>query len=783
MSNNANQKKIFILIVCSLFISSVYQACGERYDGLKDLSSQDQFSDSDFTLLVLDKINGIYRSLPIDNTKITIGTVYKVLISDKKGRDFSGKIDWLLASVPSNSCAITTSTVDSLQAELSCTKESSLSLNIKIHPTDDHNAKVSIIDYSVSVLGDLALKTEGQGLYQTHCNSCHNSGTSNYKSDRSIDQIAQSIFNTSIPLMSNSTSLKLLNPTQLRAIAYSLASSSNSDTQKPTVSITNPTNNKTVYGVIQVDIAASDETNLQKVSLEVDLGIKVGADQTSAPFVYTLDTTTLTKGEHFLKATATDSSGNTNFATIKIMVDNTTAPPIDVTLPVIGFLQPTDGTKINVDFAAKVTASDNIGVTHVQFYLDSSALGAADTSAPFEYIVPIASLTSGKSYQLKAEARDAAGNTAMTTVTFIVDKTAPIVAISSPSSGSTISGVTSVKITATDALGIKTTYVDVDGVVFNLEDKTSPYEIALDTSSLTNGSHTLNAYAQDLAGNIGKKSIAITVSNTTPDPYNVPESTLASMYPANAANIEEGSSLFSTNCAVCHNTTEKRDRLYSAYRSAIGSSSDISQMKTLNLVSADVYKIYLYLTNSTSASISSSLEQSQALLGTRTYVASIFSTIFISNAGNLGDDETIKNKIKVLILNQAGPMGGTCKKNDITSTDSTCATKITETLRGPMLPNANAIRRGYFTRACEEILSIDQSVTSALQKISLTSSSALSEDNFALVFELFNPGTPMSPTVQTNLTKVANSTSLTTNLDRWRFILYSLCRSASLEIL
>lgn len=781
MRNSVNRNKVFILILCSLFISSIYQACGERYDETKDFSSNNQFSNSDFNVLVLDKINGTFRSLPVDNTKIIVGPVYKIVVSDKKGRPFTGHVDWLLASIPSNSCSITASENNKLEAEITCIKESSISLNIKIYPNQDPNVKASIIDYAFSAMGELALKSEGQNLYQMHCNVCHNSATANYKKDKSVDAITQAIFNPSIPAMNNSVSLKLLTPTDLRAIALSVRTLPPIDTQKPTVTIDNPSNNQTISGMIQVGITAFDETALQKVSLELDMGIKVGGDQTSPPFVYSLNTTTLIKGEHFLKAIATDVAGNTHFALIKVMVDNTVPPPVDTVVPTISFITPTDGDSIKADFTARANATDNVGVISVQFYLNNNTLGAADTSAPFEYTVPVASLTNGSNHQLKAEARDAAGNKSNTILTFIVDKAAPTVAISSPTNGTSISGVTPIKITATDAQGVKTTYIDVDGVRINLEDQTSPYEIALDTNNLSNGNHTLNAYAQDRAGNIGKKTIAVTVANS--NPYAVPENELAATYPANAANIAEGQSLFATNCATCHASTDKRDRLYSAYRNAIGSNSTVNQMKTLDLVSADVYKIYLYLNNTVNAGASTSLEQSQPLIGTRTYVASMFRVIFVSNAGNLADDTTIRNKITSLLLNQAGPMGGACQKNDITSTDSICATRIIETSQGAMLPSANALRRGYITRACEEILSMDQGVSSALQKVSLTSNSELNAANLALVFDLFNPGTPMAATVQTNLMKIANSASLTTNLDRWRYVLYGVCRAASSEVM
>lgn len=266
------------------------------------------------------------------------------------------------------------------------------------------------------------------------------------------------------------------------------------------------------------------------------------------------------------------------------------------------------------------------------------------------------------------------------------------------------------------------------------------------------------------------------------DPYNISEGTLASLYPADSTNISAGESLFTTNCSLCHNNTAKRDREYSVYRQVIGLNSTINPMKGIDLVSADVYKIYLYLTTTVDG-VSTSMEQSQPLLGTRTYIASVLENIFISELGTLPEDDIIQNKITSLILNQPGAIGGACQKNDATTDDPTCKTKISETTGGSMLPASNAIRRGYVNRACDEILSIAQSVSNALEKIDLSTTSNLTTVNISSVYDLFTPGRPMPTAAQTALMNVANNPQLTTNTEKWRFVLYAVCRSIGVESL
>jgi thermitase len=97
------------------------------------------------------------------------------------------------------------------------------------------------------------------------------------------------------------------------------------------------------------------------------------------------------------------------------------------------------------------------------------------------------------------------------------DTTSPIVAVSSPLAGATVTGMVAVGASASDNVGVVKVDLYVDGVFF-VSDASSPYSFAWDTSTLPNGSHTLEAIAYDAANNSGTTSpIAVTVANTPPD--------------------------------------------------------------------------------------------------------------------------------------------------------------------------------------------------------------------------------------------------------------------------
>ncbi|HEU4520375.1 MAG TPA: carbohydrate-binding protein, partial [Thermoanaerobaculia bacterium] len=103
------------------------------------------------------------------------------------------------------------------------------------------------------------------------------------------------------------------------------------------------------------------------------------------------------------------------------------------------------------------------------------------------------------------------------------DTTAPTVAITTPSAGSTVASTVTVSASANDNVGVAGVRFFVDGTALGVEDTASPYQASWNTASTPNGSHTLTAVARDAAGNTTSSSpVTVTVSNTvaTQSPYN-----------------------------------------------------------------------------------------------------------------------------------------------------------------------------------------------------------------------------------------------------------------------
>ena len=97
------------------------------------------------------------------------------------------------------------------------------------------------------------------------------------------------------------------------------------------------------------------------------------------------------------------------------------------------------------------------------------------------------------------------------------DTTAPTTTINSPSAGSTVSGVVTISILATDDVGITMVECYMNGAL-SCTNSTAPAAFSWDTSGYTNGSYTLQARAYDAAGNMGSSAFTtVTVQNVSPD--------------------------------------------------------------------------------------------------------------------------------------------------------------------------------------------------------------------------------------------------------------------------
>jgi hypothetical protein len=316
------------------------------------------------------------------------------------------------------------------------------------------------------------------------------------------------------------------------SVTVSNGGSSTTDTTPPSVTFIDPENGETIAGSLPVQISATDNAGVKVVYFYVD-GTYKGSDY-SAPYVFNFDATAYAVGSHMLKAKAFDSSNNQNSKEISIAVSNVVS---DTTAPTVSITAPANGATISGTISVTASASDNVGVTKVAFYVDG-VLKGTDTASPYSYSLGTSTLTNA-AHTIKAIAYDAANNqgTRQISVTVsnpIADTTAPTVTLTSPSNGATIKGIVTVTASASDNVGVSKVAFYVDNVLKST-DTSSPFSYSLDTNTLSNAAHTIKAIAYDAANNQANHQISVTVSNTVAD---TAAPTVSITSPANGATVK-----------------------------------------------------------------------------------------------------------------------------------------------------------------------------------------------------------------------------------------------------
>ena len=173
-------------------------------------------------------------------------------------------------------------------------------------------------------------------------------------------------------------------------------------------------------------------------------------------------------------------------------------------------------------------ASDNVGVTSVEFY-DGGTLKGADTTAPYTYDWSFTDADNG-THTWTARAYDAAQNVSTSipvTLTVSIDITPPTVAISKPTNGANLTtSSTTVSGTASDpgspASGVAAVEVRLNGGSWSNATGTASWTRSVTLSPCSN---TIEARSRDKAGNystIASNFVTYTPPNTVPNtPTNV----------------------------------------------------------------------------------------------------------------------------------------------------------------------------------------------------------------------------------------------------------------------
>src|SRR5438309_1054384 len=97
------------------------------------------------------------------------------------------------------------------------------------------------------------------------------------------------------------------------------------------------------------------------------------------------------------------------------------------------------------------------------------------------------------------------------------DTTPPTVSMTAPAAGATVSGTVTVSATASDNVGVVGVQFKLDGANLGAELTAAPYTLSWNTTTASNGVHTLTAVARDAAGNTATAgAVSVTVGSTSP---------------------------------------------------------------------------------------------------------------------------------------------------------------------------------------------------------------------------------------------------------------------------
>jgi hypothetical protein len=316
------------------------------------------------------------------------------------------------------------------------------------------------------------------------------------------------------------------------------------DTTSPVISIGTPTDGAIVAGSPVIASAiASDNVGVAGVQFKWD-GANLGSEMVSSPFSIGFDSTTVANGAHTLTAVARDAAGNqTTAAPVTVLVSNLVStlglPVISVTAAVSTAVI---GTTNYGAFTFTRTDDTTLPLT-VNYSLGGTAVKWDDYRRPVEgdmpesitipagasaYTMNIAAIGNENnvnpetaSLTLSTDPAYTVGSLNATSITIVsnVVATPPVVSLTSPAAGSTVSSSIVVSASASASSGVAGVQFQLDGANHGTEDTVSPYSMTLDTTTVVNGTHALTAVVRDTAGNqVTSTAVSVTVNNLLSSP-------------------------------------------------------------------------------------------------------------------------------------------------------------------------------------------------------------------------------------------------------------------------
>lgn len=192
----------------------------------------------------------------------------------------------------------------------------------------------------------------------------------------------------------------------------------------PSVTITNPTDGAILSDTVTVQIDATDVEDAAgtlTVEWNVDGDTWAAATYNSSSGYYeaSWDTIATDEGNHTVNARATDSASNTASTSVGVTVDN-----VD-DAPTVSIVNPTEGATVSGNVIVSADATDDRGMTQVEFFVDGESIGVdSDGSDGWSANWDTTGAADG-SHTVSAVATDTATQTASNSISVTVNNSGP----------------------------------------------------------------------------------------------------------------------------------------------------------------------------------------------------------------------------------------------------------------------------------------------------------------------------------------------------------------------
>ena len=321
------------------------------------------------------------------------------------------------------------------------------------------------------------------------------------------------------------------------------------DTTAPAVSISAPTANSTLSGVVTSNASATDASGVVRGEMYVNGTLKQTL-ASAGPFSGTVDTATLTNGAAVnIQWKAYDAAGNVGIASTSGTVSNTTADTQAPSVPTNVVVKPVDpavGVPIDITWNA---STDNVGVAKYLVTRDGGYTVGYTTTTSYSDTTADKSTCTKYCHTYIIYALDAAGNKSAGSAQalgLVADTTAPsaptnLVVIANAYNKVSLSWTAS-----TDNAAVTGYYVLRNGVTLG-STTTTTY---VDTTTAPGTKYTYQILAYDAAGNTAASASVTTTTPAAPDTAapSVPASVTATA--VNSSQINVGWSARTDNIGV-----------------------------------------------------------------------------------------------------------------------------------------------------------------------------------------------------------------------------------------